>query len=200
MLTASPTASPAAWAGPPGARPGLGDRLTLGLPTAGADHHHVRVGQPQRLGGARLPLRSQAAHHPLPAPQERGQPPSAHQPLRQRRRQGQLQRLPRSRSALSTLLHLCSLPTCSSARRLLPRLLRLLGGRGQQGAPRGGWTGEGGVGELPSAGLPPLPPCLYEGPWRQDPTSGFLSLGSGSQFVPTVCNGREVVDSTTSSL
>lgn len=32
MLTASPTASPAAWAGPPGARPGLGDRLTLGLP------------------------------------------------------------------------------------------------------------------------------------------------------------------------
>lgn len=32
MLTASPTASPAAWAGPPGAGPGLGDRLTLGLP------------------------------------------------------------------------------------------------------------------------------------------------------------------------
>uniref|UniRef100_A0A8C8YY07 Glutamate metabotropic receptor 2 n=1 Tax=Prolemur simus TaxID=1328070 RepID=A0A8C8YY07_PROSS len=35
---------------------------------------------------------------------------------------------------------------------------------------------------------------------RATPTSSFLFLGSGSQFVPTVCNGREVVDSTTSSL
>ncbi|KAF6099443.1 glutamate metabotropic receptor 2 [Phyllostomus discolor] len=30
--------------------------------------------------------------------------------------------------------------------------------------------------------------------------SSSLGAGSGSQFVPTVCNGREVVDSTTSSL
>uniref|UniRef100_A0A8C5KXW8 Glutamate receptor, metabotropic 2 n=1 Tax=Jaculus jaculus TaxID=51337 RepID=A0A8C5KXW8_JACJA len=30
--------------------------------------------------------------------------------------------------------------------------------------------------------------------------SASLAQGSGSQFVPTVCNGREVVDSTTSSL
>ncbi|XP_022354298.1 metabotropic glutamate receptor 2 isoform X2 [Enhydra lutris kenyoni] len=30
--------------------------------------------------------------------------------------------------------------------------------------------------------------------------SSSLAQGSGSQFVPTVCNGREVVDSTTSSL
>lgn len=30
--------------------------------------------------------------------------------------------------------------------------------------------------------------------------SSSLGQGSGSQFVPAVCNGREVVDSTTSSL
>lgn len=35
---------------------------------------------------------------------------------------------------------------------------------------------------------------------RVGPNLCLPFLGSGSQFVPTVCNGREVVDSTTSSL
>lgn len=38
-----------------------------------------------------------------------------------------------------------------------------------------------------------------KGPWI-GPNLCLPFLGSGSQFVPTVCNGREVVDSTTSSL
>ena len=45
---------------------------SLTSPVTGADHHHVRVGQPQRLCGAWLSLRAQAAHHPVPATEERG--------------------------------------------------------------------------------------------------------------------------------
>lgn len=45
-----------------------------------------------------------------------------------------------------------------------------------------------------------LAPCPLWRSWGWVPPPGLLSLGSGSQSVPTVCNGREVVDSTTSSL
>lgn len=72
--------------------------LLPNFPTAGADHHHVRVGQPQRLCGAWLPLCPQAAHHPLPATEECGEPPGAHQPFWQCCCQGQLQPWPRSAS------------------------------------------------------------------------------------------------------
>lgn len=55
-----------------GSGPGLDLCLFTHSPTAGTDHHHVRVSQPQRLRGAWLPLCAQAAHHPLPAAEERG--------------------------------------------------------------------------------------------------------------------------------
>lgn len=48
---------------------------------AGADHHHVHLGESERLGGARLPLRSQGSHHPVPASEERGVSPGHRQPL-----------------------------------------------------------------------------------------------------------------------
>ena len=46
----------------------------------GADHHHVHLGQPERLGGAGLSLRPQGAHHPVPAPEERQQPAGGQHP------------------------------------------------------------------------------------------------------------------------
>lgn len=66
----------------------------------GADHYHVRVSQPQWLCGARLPLCTQAAHHPFPATEECGEPPGTYQPLWQCCPQGQRQ--PWSRLACYT--------------------------------------------------------------------------------------------------
>lgn len=128
-----------------------GIRSPTAPPTAGADHHHVRVCQPQRLRGARLPLRAQAAHHPLPAAEERGQPPRAHQPLRQHRGQGRPQPRPRSASA-PTAPSACALPTRSLAWAPLTGLpLRLL--RWAQARVGGGGPAlDGGLG-----GQPPSP-------------------------------------------
>lgn len=72
MLLASPTPYPTARAGFLGPGPGLWDGLILTSPITGTDHHHVCVSQPQWLRGAWLSLRTQAAHHPLPATEERG--------------------------------------------------------------------------------------------------------------------------------
>ena len=98
-----------------------GTDSSLTSPTAGADHHHVRVGQPQWLCGSRLSVCTQAAHHPVSAAKECGQPPHAHQPLRQCSCQSQLQPRPRSAS-------ICDKPLPQlSAWGPLPGLLRFLG-------------------------------------------------------------------------
>lgn len=139
---------PTTWAGFPGPGPGLGTDSSLTSPTAGADHHHVRVGKSQWLCGARLSVCTQAAHHPVSAAKERGQPPHAHQPLRQRSCQSQLQPRPRSASIYDK-----PLPQLS-AWGPLPGLLRFFGWGWSAPQMRLNRSGVGGGGELLSAVLP----------------------------------------------
>lgn len=63
--------------------------------SAGPDHHHVHLSEPERLGGPRLPLRPQDTHHTVSAAEERDDAEGQGQPVRRGRYGTQLHLLTR---------------------------------------------------------------------------------------------------------
>lgn len=49
--------------------------------STGSDNHHVHLGESERLGGSRLPLRPQDPHHTVPAAEERDDAEGQGQPV-----------------------------------------------------------------------------------------------------------------------